>query len=213
MTGAAKDVMTGPPAQDTDDAAWITIETPFNGASLRSFLDDVERLYRINPMLEFDEWRQDDENRFWLSAKNLSNGRRIETFLTVGSTEDGLMVRYSDGLRRSTYFRIEDRPDGNANLIVTDDYSGTSIEEREARIDEVDKSLVQWGQALHQYMHRWQRWSRVPGWQYYMRRIWQPMKPMARRITFILIVLTAAEFVLFLIFFTIFRLELHKYID
>jgi hypothetical protein len=46
-----------------------------------------------------------------------------------------------------------------------------------------------------------------------MRRIWQPMKPMARRIAFILIVLTAAEFVLFLFIFIIFRLELHKYID
>jgi hypothetical protein len=204
--------MTEPPAQNRDDSAWMTIETPFDGASLRSFLDDVERLYRINPMLEFDEWRQDEENHFWLSAKNLSNGKQLETFLTVDRTADGLMVHYSDGLRRSTYFRIEDRPDGNANLVVTDDYSGASIEEREARIDEVDKSLVQWGRALHQYLHRWKRWSRVPGWQFYMRRIWQPMKPMARRIAFILIVLTTAEFVVFLLFFIIFRLELHKYI-
>lgn len=205
--------MTGSPAQNRDDAAWMTIETPFDGAALRSFLDDVERLYRINPMLEFDEWRQDGENCFRLSAKNLSNGRRLETFLNVSRNKDGLMVCYSDGLRRSTYFRIEDRPDGGANLIVTDDYSGTSIEEREARIDEVDKSLVQWGRALHQYLHQWKRWSWVPGWQIYMRRVWQPMKPMARRITFILLVVTAAEFVVFLFFFTIFRLELHKYID
>ncbi len=213
MTGAAKDAMIEHPAQDRDDAAWVTIKTPFDSASLRLFLDDVERLYRINPMLEFDEWCQDDENRFRLSAKNLSNGRRLETFLTVSGTKDGLMVHYSDGLRRSTYFQIEDRPDGDANLVVTDDYSGTSIEEREARIDEVDKSLVQWGQALHQYLYRWKRWSRVPGWKFYMRRIWQPMKPMARRISFILIALTTAEFVLFLLFFIIFRLELHKYID
>jgi len=213
MTGAAKDAMIEDPAQDRDDAAWVTIKTPFDSAALRLFLNDVERLYRINPMLEFDEWRQDDENRFRLSARNLSNGRQLETFLTVSSTADGLMVRYSDGLRRSTYFQIEDRPDGDANLIVTDNYSGTSKEEREARIDEVDKSLVQWGRALHQYLYRWKRWKRVPGWQFYMRRIWQPMKPMARRITFILIFLTAAEFVLFLLFFIIFRLELHKYID
>ncbi len=213
MTGAAKAAMIEHPTQDRDDAAWVTIETPFDRASLRSFLDDVERLYRINPMLEFDEWRQDKENRFRLSARNLSNGRRLETFLTVDRTAGGLMVRYSDGLRRSTSFRIEDGPDGDANLIVTDDYSGTSVEEREARIDEVDRSLVQWGRALHQYLHRWKRWSRVPGWQFYMRRIWQPMKPMARRIAFILIVIAAAEFVLFLFIFIIFRLELHKYID
>jgi hypothetical protein len=46
-----------------------------------------------------------------------------------------------------------------------------------------------------------------------MRKIWQPMKPMARRITFILIMITLVEFVLFLMVFTIFWLELDKYIN
>ncbi len=199
--------------QDSEDAAWVTIETPFDPAELRMFLDDVERLYRINSLLVFEDWRQIGNNRYLLKAKNLSNDRLLETELDVASTEVGITVRYSEGLRTTTTFRVEPRADNTATLTVTDDYAGTSLAEREARIDEVDKSLIQWGGSLHRYLRQWKRWSWLPGWKFYMRRVWQPMKPMARRICFILIVVTAAEFVLFLLVFTIFWLELDKYLD
>ncbi len=205
--------MTEDPSRDGDDAAWVTIETPFDAAELRSFLDDVERLYRINSMLVFEDWRQTDETRYRLRAKNLSNGRLLDTELDVEATGDGIAVRYSSGLKTATRFRVEPQPDGSAKLIVTDDYSETSRDAREARIDEVDKSLVEWGRSLHRYLHQWKKWSRVPGWKFYMRRVWQPMRPMARRICFILIVVTAAEFVLFLLVFAIFWLELDKYLE
>ena len=39
------------------------------------------------------------------------------------------------------------------------------------------------------------------------------MKPAARRISYILIMITLAEFVLFLMVFTVFWLELDKYIS
>jgi hypothetical protein len=45
-----------------------------------------------------------------------------------------------------------------------------------------------------------------------MRRVWQPMRPMARRIVFLLIMVTALEFIGFLMVFTIFWLELEKYL-
>ena len=199
--------------QDSEDAAWVTIETPFDAAELRSFLDDVERLYRINSLLEFENWRQTGETRYRLRAKNLSNGWLLDTELDVEATGDGIAVRYSTGLKTATRFRVEPQPDGPAKLTVTDDYSGTSPDEREARIDEVDKSLVEWGRNLHRYLRQWKKWSWVPGWKFYMRRVWQPMKPMARRICFILIVVTAAEFVLFLFVFAIFWLELDKYLN
>ncbi len=205
--------MTANPSQDGEDAAWVTIETPFAAEELRSFLDDVERLYRINSLLVFEDWRQTDKTRYRLRAKNLSNGRLLDTELNVEATDDGIAVRYSEGLKTATRFRVEPWPDGPAKLIVTDDYSGTSADEREARIDEVDKSLVVWGRNLHRYLHQWKKWSWVPGWKFYMRRVWQPMKPMARRICFILIVVTAAEFVVFLFIFTIFSLELDKYLE
>lgn len=198
--------------QDSEDAAWVTIETPFDAAELRTFLDDVERLYRINSLLVFEDWRQIGNNQYLLRAKNLSNGRLLETKLDVETTGDGIAVRYSDGLRTATMFRVEPQPDNTAKLIVTDDYSGTSLAEREARIDEVDRGLVQWGMSLHRYLHRWKRWSWLPGWKFYMRRVWQPMKPMARRICFMLIVITLVEFIVFLLVFTIFWLELDKYI-
>ena len=199
--------------QDSEDAAWVTIETPFDPAELRMFLDDVERLYRINSLLVFEDWRQIGNNRYLLKARNLSNDRLLETELDVASTDVGITVRYSEGLRTATAFRVEPQPDNTAKLIVTDDYAGTSLAEREARIDEVDKGLVQWGMSLHRYLRRWKRWSWLPGWKFYMRRVWQPMKPMARRISFILIVVTLAEFIVFLFVFAIFWLELDKYID
>ncbi|MAF49177.1 MAG: hypothetical protein QGH73_13595 [Rhodospirillales bacterium] len=201
-----------PRSSDSEDAAWVTIDTPFGASELRLFLDDVERLYRINSYLVFEEWRQTGANQFRLKAKNQSNGRTVETDLDVEAIDDGILVRYSDGLKSSTSFRVRAQAPNLANLIVTDDYSGTPVDQREARIDEVDRSLAHWGKGLHRYLKQWKRWSWLPGWQYYMRRVWQPMKPMARRIVFLLIAITAAEFVVFLFIFAIFWLELGKYI-
>jgi len=194
------------------DAAWVTIDTPFDRTELRLFLEDVERLYRINPMLVFDEWQKTGEQQYQLKAKNLSNNQILETTLNVEPCADGISVHYLQGLRSATSFRIKEE-DGIVKLVVTDDYSDVSLDDREARIDEVDKSLVTWGGHLHQYLRLWKRWSWLPGWQLYMRKVWQPMKPMARRITQILLMITLAEFVLFLLVFIVFTMELDKYIN
>ena len=200
-------------SSDREDAAWVTIDTPFDSTELRLFLDDVERLYRINPMLVFEEWKKTGELQYQLRAKNLSNNQILETTLDVEPGNDGIIVHYQHGLRSATSFRIEELDDGSVKLVVTDDYSGVSLGDREARIEEVDKSLVTWGGHLHRYLHLWKRWSWLPGWQFYMRKVWQPMKPMARRITQILLMITLAEFVLFLLVFIVFTLELDKYIN
>jgi hypothetical protein len=73
---------------------------------------------------------------------------------------------------------------------------------------EVDNSILQWGGGIHRYLLQWKRWSWLPGWKPYMQKFWQGMKPSARRISFMLIALTAAEFVIFLFVFIIFWLEL-----
>lgn len=198
--------------QDSEDAAWVTIETSYSAADLRAFLDDVERLYRINNLLVFEEWSRLGENRYRLRVENLSNGRLFESDLEVESDADGITVRYAKGLRTATSFRVVPGAGDRANLIVTDDYAGTSLAEREERIVEVDKSLVPWGIDIHRYLRRWKRWSWLPGWKLYMRRLWQPMKPMARRIAFMLWMVTAAEFVVFLLIFAIFWLELYQFV-
>ncbi len=201
------------PESEGQDTAWVTIETPFDAGQLKGFLDDTERLYRINSLTEFEEWRNNGNGKYLFKAKNLSNGKSLETGLDVAAGEGRVNVSYSSGLKTATRFRIEPNPDGLALLVITDDYGGLPAEEREARIDEVDKSLVQWGRDIHRYLHQWKRWSWLPGWQWYMRRVWPPMKPLARRISFMLIMITLAEFVVFLFVFTIFWLQLDKYLE
>jgi len=205
--------MNDTPPNEVQDAAWVTIETPFNADWLEEFIGDIERLYRINSLMEFQELRQTSHREYHLDAKNLSNGKTLETNLSIIPGKNKVHVIYSDGLKTSTKFRINLKPGGKAELVITDEYGGTSAKEREARIDEADKSLVQWGRDIHRYLRLWKRWSRVPGWKWYMRRVWQPLKPSARRISFMLIMITLVEFIIFLIIFAIFWLELYRYVD
>ena len=202
-------------AADTEagkDAAWVTIETPLTADALLAFCrQDVERLFRINSQLRFEEWRQVAENEHRVRLRNLVSGRDLETGMLVEPLADGLCVTYDNGLKTATTFRVVGQ-DSGARLVVTDDYSGTPATERQARTDEVDRSLVQWGHDLHRYLARWNRWSRHGLWRWYMARVWQPMTPLARRVVFLLLVITAMEFAVFLMVLAIFVLELDKFV-
>ena len=203
---------------DQRDAAWVTVETGLGVEELCRFCQDVERLLQINPAYVFRRWEKVGDGVFRWGGRNQSNAREIDTRLSVEPLPDGIAVTYTSGLKTRTTFRSVPDPaedgdgGGGARLVVTDDYGGTSEAERQRRMDEVDKSLVQWGHALHRYLRQWKRWSGVAPWRWYMRRVWQPMRPMARRIVFLLIMVTALEFIGFLMVFTIFWLELEKYL-
>ncbi len=196
-----------------DDSAWVTIETPFDAGGLSPFLDDVERLFRINSQLVFENWQSLGNGEYQFEANNLSNGKTVKTGFKAVREGDTLTVTYSEGLKTTTTFRLSPKPDGTADLTVTDDYSGTPTAERQARIDEVDKSLIQWGRDLRLYLLAWRKWAWVPGWKWYRRRVWQPMRPMARRICYMLMMITLLEFFAFLMVFTVFWLELDKYLE
>jgi hypothetical protein len=190
--------------QQKEDWASVRIATKLSPAELIAFCQDAERLLRINSMYEFEEWRSDGGRRFFMRARNLSNGREIHTPLLVEPCSDGIRIVYEAGLKTATTFRVEPLAqehgmighDGGAVLVVTDDYSGTPELERPARISEVDQSLVGWGRDLQRYLRHWARWSGFGPWRWYMRRLWQPMKPKARRITFMLLAITAFELVI-----------------
>ena len=182
------------------DKAWVRITTGLSPAALVVFYHDAERLLRINSMYEFEEWRPDGEGRFFMRMRNLSNGLTLATPISVEPRLDGLRIAYATGLKTATEFRVEppasDDPlaaNDGAVLVVTDDYTGTPEAERQARAGEIDKSLVWWGHDLHRYLKHWLRWSRFHPWCWYMGRVWQPMKPKARRITFMLIAITIFE--------------------
>ncbi len=188
------------------DSAWISADTFFSTEELKRLCADPVRLLRINSMMEFDELRRTGPNAYRIKAKNLSNGKFIDTTFTLTETDDAMTLNFEGGLKTQTVFRIEESKKG-ALLKVTDDYSGTPIEEREKRLDEVDKSLLVWGDDLFKYFHNWKRWTWLPGWKWYMRRVWQPMKPTSRRIAYMLWMITAFEFAVFLMVLTVFVVE------
>jgi hypothetical protein len=189
------------------DKAWVRIATRLSPAELVAFCHDAERLLRINSMYEIEEWRSEGEGRFFVKVRNLGNGLTLATSLRVEPRPDGLRIAYASGLKSATELRVDPAAaaDGGgtggtgagqgATLVLTDDYSGTPEAQRQARAAEIDRSLVQWGHDLHRYLRHWARWSHLGPWRWYMRRIWQPMKPKARRITYVLIVIALLDLV------------------
>jgi hypothetical protein len=170
----------------------VAVDTPLGAGDLRAFVDDVERLLRINPLLEFASFREIGPLRHRFSARNLSNGRDVDVEISVARRETELEIRYSNGLKSATVVRIEALESGS-RLVITDFYGEATAEERQARLDEVDRSLNAWGRALHAYLRRWARWRWLAPWRWYMTRVWQPMTPSARRIVFLLLAVSVFE--------------------
>ncbi len=195
-----------------DDEAWATIQTPLDVESLVSFCQDVERLFRINPMLNFKNWQAEDENRFHFSGENISQDEPFDFDLTlqVRKLADGIEVKYLQGVKSSTTFKIEPLPDDSeweSKLTITDTYDGMSERDRKEQLHTVDRSLSVWAKYLQQYIFYWYRFSRFGPWRWYMRRIWQPMNPSARRITYMLLLITFIEVILIGLGAAIFFLE------
>ncbi len=204
-TSATGPVQAAPPVK-TEDAAWVSLSTPFTAAELTAFCRHTEWLYRINPYYEFRRWQGTAPNSFHAEFRNLSNTQDVVTDLTVEEDTGGFVVRYAQGLKKRTVFTIAPAA-GGSTLTITDDYAGMSESEKRERIDEVDKSLTAWGAALNAFFRRYKRWSWIAPWRWYMRRVWMNMKPSARRITWLVILITLVEFCFFLFVALIWWLE------
>jgi len=189
------------------DASWVIVDTPLSLPALREFCADVERLFRINPYLEFERWQRTGADSIHASFRNLSNQQMVALDLRIErESDDAFTLIYRVGVKARTRFVLEPAGAGS-RLTITDDYAGLPPAEREQRLHEVDKSLTAWGWALQEYLQREQRWGRFAPWRWYMRRLWLPMTPRARRITYMLVLLTAAELVLVLLVATIYWIE------
>jgi hypothetical protein len=188
------------------DAAWVAIDTPLTPHTLADFCQDLERLYRINPYLEFRVWRSDKNGQIQAVFRNLSSRRDFDLRLCIErDSAFDFTVRYDQGVKRSTRFQVEAAP-GGSRLRITDDYTSPASG-IPAGPDEADKSLHAWGVALHSYLQRESRWGKLGIWRWYMRHVWIPMKPAARRITFIILVVMLAEIVLFALVMAIYWAE------
>lgn len=193
---------------EAEDAAWASINTPLNTDELKEFCRDTERLFRINPMLEFTGWEALGDNQFRFSGKNNSQETPFNFDVTFKVSEhpDGYQVDYLQGIKSSTTFSIESSPQGS-KLTIVDRYDGLSEEERKSKMDEVDKSLISWASYIQKYLINWHKWSGFGLWRWYMRRIWQPMKPTARRITYMIIWISIVEVALIMLGATIYFIE------
>ena len=185
----------------------MVIDTPLGLAELRLFCAEIERLYRINPYLEIQAWQPLAAGGIRVTWRNLSNDQAVTLeLLREPESENAFSVAYSQGIKRRTRFSLEPAP-GGSRLVITDDYAGLSEAERASRIAEVDKSLTAWGWALHAYLRREHRWGSYPLWRWAMRRFWLPLRPAARRITTLIVLVTLAEFAFFLLVALIWWIE------
>lgn len=199
------------PVANEDDAAWASIATPLSVSELKDFCADTERLFRINPMLEFTKWESMDGDRFLFAGKNISQETPFdfEIGLKVSVLDDGFRFDYDQGVKSSTIFRIEEDPNGS-KLTITEYYDRLPPEEREAHMHEVDKSIVIWAQYLQKFLVMWNHWSKYRLWRWYMKRVWEPMKPNARRITYMILWITVVEIALIILAGGIFFAEFDR---
>lgn len=179
-----------------EDAAWAAVNTPLSVDELKDFCQDIERLFRINPMLEFKAWERLADDRYRMAVKNISQEQpfELDVEFNVEQQGDEIIIHYANGLKQQTIFRIEPSEFGS-RLTLIDEY-GLSEAERNEKISEVDKSLVNWADYLQRYLILWKKWSRHGWWRWYMKRIWQPMKPTGRRITYMFLWITLVEIAL-----------------
>ncbi|BAV33850.1 hypothetical protein SCL_1545 [Sulfuricaulis limicola] len=189
------------------DAAWVSLPAPFPPDELHRHCRDIEVLFRLNPYYYFDVWRQTGSDTFHAEFENQSNQTRqiLDLRIEINSGH-GITVNYNGGIKKCTVFTIEPTLQGS-RMTVTDDYDLLPVTEREERKAEVDRSLKAWAESLRLYFLRRKRWSWLPGWRWYIRRVWMPMKPSTRRIVWFIYLISVAEFFFFLFVLLIWLVE------
>lgn len=193
------------PPIDSGDAAWVSVTTTLPVEQVRQICADIEVIMRLNPYYFFDSWQQQGDS-YEVKYRNQSNNQEIQQSFTVNSDTNELEVIYENSIKNKTVLRIE-RRDNGTQLTLIDDYSHLGAQEREQRSHEADKSLQAWGESIYTYFERLTKWSWIPGWRTYMRRVWIPMKPSARRVVWFLYLITLAEFAFFLLILAIWVVE------
>jgi len=199
--------MTDASAAPERDAAWVVLETPLPPVELAAFCRKTETLYRINPFLEIETWQTPEPGRIVASIRNHSNGQRVllDGRLNAEPGRDW-RIDFPSGAKLCTRFAIEPSAAGS-RLTITDEYRPRKADDLPAP-GEVDQSLHAWGVALKTFLERDRRWGWVPLYRLYMRRVWLPMKPSARRIMFLVLVIALADVALVALGLAIYWLEL-----
>lgn len=190
--------MTLRPGEGEPDSAWVTVEMPFPVQTVREFLADSERLFRLHPHLEIVSWTVNSEDRFLLAGRNETTGAQLQTTLLRhdGEPHNGFTLTYEDGLKRDTVFRVAAN-DGVSTLTVTEHYLALDGPD-DLRQCEVDTTLNAWILALRRHLMACRRWGKLPGWSWWNEKFVPRMAPRQRRIVRLLVWISALEFGVFL---------------
>ncbi len=207
------------PDQPGEDFALISVELPLSTGELYAFIQNIERLFRLNPHLEIKSWQEDGPGKIFagkqirVDCMNEMNGLTQSLTLRVSDVqpEVSFTLNYDSGLKKATIFTVQFVGSASSKLVVKDLYSDEiSAAEKEKRLNEVDNSLLPWGAAIHSYFKRKSRWRWLPFHGWLQNSVWLGMTPRHRRISRMIIWVTVLEFVVFLFVFNIYWLELGR---
>ncbi|MDH5178736.1 MAG: hypothetical protein OEZ39_15045 [Gammaproteobacteria bacterium] len=205
MSEAQKPIPPIPVAED--EVAWVTIQTTLSHEQLVTLCHDIEVMFRLNPYYRFSAWKQTGQDGIHVQFKNESTQQDHNLQLQIGDKNDaGCTVYYSHGLKKRTIFAVQ-RAESGSNLVILDEYEKLSLGEEDPRMAEVDKSLTAWGAAIRRYIIRQQRYGKIPGWRWYIRRLWLPMNPSARRVVWFIWLISIFELGVFLFALLIYIIE------
>ena len=191
-----------------ENKAWAEFKTPLKHGALLLFCKDIERLFRINPYLEIKTWEKAERRKHLIHVINNSQKQpfSLKTNIYITEIENGLRAQYDHGIKSVTTFEVYPYLDGS-KLKITELYHSISPDDKSDAINKVDKSLTKWAEEIQNYLISWHRWSWFLPWNKYKQHIWLPMKPTARRITYMLIWISFVEVALIFLGTIIYFLE------
>jgi len=180
-----------------EDKAWVEFKTPLNKKELFQFCKDIEVLFRINPYLEIKLWEKLSDKNYRMHVINHSQIPEFElrTEFEKKISKNEIKLKYNTGIKSNTVFSINPEPNGS-KLTIVENYHTDLNDSIENYLILVDKSLKKWAEEVQQFLIHWKRWCWFSPWRLYKLRIWLPMKPLARRVTDILLFVSAIEIIL-----------------
>lgn len=197
-----------------DNSAWVTIEIPAPPAEVFVFLQNIERLFRLNPYLDIKRWQEVEAGRrFHLAALNEMNGVHYDLDIGVedNAANSRLLLRYSHGLKDALEITLQEVADPHKTILtLREHYHQPSEAQREQQLKEIDHSLTPWGVGIRTYVRSLRRWSWFWPYRWYREKFWLDMRPTHRRIARMIGWVALLEFVVFLFVFVIYWLELAR---
>jgi len=177
-----------------ENAAWVDVDLPQSAREVSAYLRDIERLLRLNPHLEIRRFAA-VAGGYEIEALNEMNGLAVSGRLTFRENgTERFTLDYERDLKLATEVSVKPLGAG-ARLHIRETYRQP---ESDAELEQVDRSLTPWGQAIRRHFLGLARWGRLPAYRWWRERVWLAMRPRERRLTRLIVWATAIEFILFI---------------